>query len=85
MVAEHYGLRPEDIRGRRRPRHISQPRQIAMYLARKHTEASYPELGRAFGGKDHTTVLAAFRKIERLVEGGGPHAAQVVALESKIL
>ena len=46
---------------------VARPRQIAMYLARKLVKASYPELGQRFGGKDHTTVMAACKKIEELM------------------
>lgn len=67
IVAEHFGISAADIKGSRRTRAISEPRQYAMYLSRKHTEHSYPEIGRQFGGKDHTTVLAACRKLERLL------------------
>ncbi len=72
IVAEHFDLKSADIKGARRTRNISVPRQLAMYLARKHTPDSFPELGRAFGGKDHTTVLAACRKIEELVNDEDP-------------
>ena len=69
-VSSHFDITVQDMKGRRRTRAISEPRQMAMYLSRKHTEHSYPELGRRFGGKDHTTVLAAYQKIEELVEMG---------------
>ncbi len=69
-VSSHFDITVADMKGRRRTRAISEPRQIAMYLARFHTDHSYPELGRYFGGKDHTTVLAAFQKLEGLVEMG---------------
>ena len=68
LVSEHFGITSADIKGSRRTRAISEPRQLAMFLARKHTEHSYPELGRKFGGKDHTTVLAACRKLEKLLK-----------------
>jgi len=59
---------------------------MAMYLSRKHTGESYPELGRKFGGKDHTTVLTAFRKIEDLVETGNNEFATAIAeLEALLL
>lgn len=85
-VAHHFDITSADICGNRRPRNISQPRQIAMYLARKHTGQSFPELGREFGGKDHTTVLAAFRKFEGLVaEATDPLVREVDALERELL
>ncbi len=52
------------LKGKKRIRSIAFPRQIAMYLCREFTEASFPEIGTQFGGKDHTTVMYAFRKIE---------------------
>jgi chromosomal replication initiator protein len=80
-VAEHHGITASDIRGSRRTRTISEPRQFAMYLARKLTDHSYPELGRMFGGKDHTTVLAACRKLEKLVENDQDIASSMRELE----
>ena len=84
IVANRYGISPSDIRGSRRTRTISEPRQFAMYLSRKLTDHSYPELGRKFGGKDHTTVLAAFRKLEKLVEEDDSLAADMRDLERVI-
>ena len=64
-VAEHFKLDLLEICGIRRQRSILYPRQVAMFLCRRLTEASLPEIGRAFGGRDHTTVLHAVEKIER--------------------
>ena len=66
-VADHFNITHADIIGPRRTRAISEPRQYAMYLSRKLTDHSYPEIGSQFGGKDHTTVMAACRKIEKLL------------------
>lgn len=63
-VAERFSLQPAQLKQRTNAHEISHPRQIAMYLAKELTGASLPELGRAFGGKHHTTVLHAIRKIE---------------------
>ena len=63
-VAEHFKLRPNDLKSKKRSRVFSVPRQIAMYLSRTVGNASYPEIGAKFGGKDHTTVIYACRKIE---------------------
>lgn len=63
-VAERFSLQPAQLRQKTNAHEISRPRQIAMYLAKDLTAASLPELGRAFGGKHHTTVLHAIRKIE---------------------
>ena len=70
-VAEYYKLRVSDLLSRRRPRTIARPRQVAMALCKELTEHSLPEIGKAFGGRDHTTVLHACRKIEELCETDG--------------
>lgn len=62
-VARAYGLSLTDMLSSRRTWDISHPRQVAMYLCRKHTRANIAEIGRRFGGRDHTTVLHAFRAI----------------------
>ena len=64
-VADYFQIPLGDLRGVRRQRSILYPRQVAMYLCRRLTEASLPEIGRAFGGRDHTTVMHAVEKIER--------------------
>ena len=63
-VAEEFNIRLADMNGRRRTAAVAHPRQVAMYLARKHTEFSLQEIGAAFGGRDHGTVLHAARSIE---------------------
>ena len=65
-VAEQFGLRPADLKVRSNAKSIAFPRQVAMYLAKQLTGASLPEIGRAFGGKHHTTVLHSVKKIERV-------------------
>jgi chromosomal replication initiator protein len=65
-VAEHYGIRLADMQSARRARAVARPRQVAMYLAKQLTPRSLPEIGRKFGGRDHTTVIYAIRKIEEL-------------------
>ena len=65
-VAERFSLQPAQVKQKTNTRKISYPRQIAMYLAKELTPASLPEIGRAFGGKHHTTVLHSIRKIELL-------------------
>lgn len=66
-VAEHYNLRLTDMHSSRRARNVARPRQIAMYLAKQLTARSLPEIGRKFGGRDHTTVMHAVRKVEELI------------------
>lgn len=68
VVADYYGLKIAELRSQRRTRSIAKPRQIAMYLIRSLTDHSLPEIGEYFGGRDHTTVLHAFRKIEEEVK-----------------
>ena len=67
-VAEHYNMRLSDMIGPKRHRTIARPRQIAMYLAKNLTSRSLPEIGRRFGGRDHTTVIHAVRRIDELKE-----------------
>lgn len=69
MVADFFNLTLNDLKSKSRKKNIALPRQIAIYLARRYTEASLSEIGDAFGGKDHTTVLHAVQKIEREREG----------------
>lgn len=65
-VAEYYQIRVADLLSKRRNRSVTRPRQMAMALAKEHTSHSLPEIGDAFGGRDHTTVLHACRKITEL-------------------
>ena len=65
-VAEHFNIRLSEMTSERRARAVARPRQIAMYLAKQLTTRSLPEIGRKFGGRDHTTVMHAVRKIEEL-------------------
>ena len=65
-VAEHFNIRLADMHSPRRARAVARPRQVAMYLCKQLTARSLPEIGRKFGGRDHTTVMHAVRKIEEL-------------------
>jgi len=69
VVARHYNVSRQELVSNRRTRVIVKPRQIAMYLSKTLTPRSFPEIGRRFGGRDHTTVLHAVRKIEELITG----------------
>ena len=64
-VADFYKIKVADMHSKKRPAHIARPRQIAMYLAKELTQKSLPEIGDMFGGRDHTTVLHAVRKIAK--------------------
>ena len=68
VVAQYHQLRVADLKSKKRSRDISVPRQIAMYICREYTQASLPEIGRQFGGKDHTTVIFSYRKIAGLIK-----------------
>ncbi|MFV0278260.1 MAG: helix-turn-helix domain-containing protein, partial [Parahaliea sp.] len=67
-VAEYYKIKVADLMSRRRSRSVARPRQVAMTLAKELTNHSLPEIGDGFGGRDHTTVLHACRKIKELRE-----------------
>ena len=67
-VAEYYKIRVADLLSKRRSRSVARPRQLAMALAKELTNHSLPEIGDAFGGRDHTTVIHACRKIAELKE-----------------
>jgi chromosomal replication initiator protein len=83
-VAEHYTLRLDDMFSARRSRNVARPRQVAMYLCKKLTPRSLPEIGRKFGGRDHTTVMHAVRKVEELVGGDIAFADEVKILTRKL-
>ena len=68
VVAGFYDIKVSDIKSKRRTRDISVPRQIAMFLCREHTKSSLPEIGRQFGGKDHTTVIFSYKKVSNLIK-----------------
>ncbi len=65
-VADHFNIRLSDMLGPKRTRTIARPRQIAMYLSKEMTSRSLPEIGRRFGGRDHTTILHGVRKVEEI-------------------
>ena len=81
IVAKHYNVTRADILSQRRTANVVKPRQIAMYLAKTLTLRSLPEIGRRFGGRDHTTVLHAVRKIEGLVGSDRAMADEVETLK----
>ncbi len=83
-VAEHYNVKLADMHSPRRARAVARPRQVAMYLAKQLTTRSLPEIGRKFGGRDHTTVIHAVRKIEEL-RGGDATLSEDVELLKRLL
>lgn len=83
-VAKHFGISTADILAMRRTAKFVLPRQVAMYLAKTLTLRSLPEIGRRLNGRDHTTVLHAVRKIERLIKIDPDLAARVKALTKEL-
>lgn len=67
-VAEHYNIKIADMHAAKRARNIARPRQVAMYLCKQLTQYSLPEIGRKFGGRDHTTVMHGIRRIDELLQ-----------------
>ncbi|MDO6965570.1 chromosomal replication initiator protein DnaA [Rhizobium alvei] len=84
IVARHYNVSRQELVSNRRTRVIVKPRQIAMYLSKTLTPRSFPEIGRRFGGRDHTTVLHAVRKIEELLSGDQKLSQEVELLRRLI-
>ncbi|WP_299439830.1 chromosomal replication initiator protein DnaA [uncultured Rhodospira sp.] len=76
-VAEHYNVRVADMSSARRSRSVARPRQVAMYLSKQLTQRSLPEIGRKFGGRDHTTVMHAVKKVEELCQTDAAFAENV--------
>ncbi len=79
-VAAHYNIKVSDMHSARRSRSVARPRQVAMYLAKKFTSKSLPDIGRRFGGKDHTTVIHAVKKVEELIETDAEFCSDVELL-----
>ena len=71
IVSRHYKVPRNELLSSRRSRDVVRPRQIAMYLAKSLTSRSLPEIGRRFGGRDHTTVLHSVRKVEQMMKDDG--------------
>jgi len=85
IVCGYFGVRLADLKSRRRHRAISFPRMVAMFICRQRLGTSYPELGERFGGKDHTTVMSAVRKIGGLIEAQDERVLSAVgAVERKL-
>ncbi|MDP6774115.1 MAG: helix-turn-helix domain-containing protein, partial [Rhodospirillales bacterium] len=76
-VAAHFNIRISDMHSARRARSVARPRQVAMYLSKQLTARSLPEIGRKFGGRDHTTVMHAVRKVDELREHDSNFAEDV--------
>ena len=84
IVARQYNVTRADLLSSRRTANVVRPRQVAMYLAKTLTLRSLPEIGRRFGGRDHTTVLHAVRKIENLVSTDTALAEEIEVLKRQL-
>jgi len=82
--AAHYHIEPSEMRSKRRARAVARPRQVAMYLAKKMTPRSLPEIGRIFGGRDHSTVIHAVRTIEALRQSNPEIDSDIRTLQRKL-
>jgi chromosomal replication initiator protein len=81
-VAEHFDVRIADMTGKRRTSNFAFPRQVAMYLARRHTKATLHEIGETFGGRDHGTVLHACKTVRMEKEDQARQA--ILRLETQL-
>jgi chromosomal replication initiator protein len=76
-ICDYFNIKLGDLKAKRRTQNIALPRQVAMYLCRKHTETSFPAIGDKFGGRDHSTVIHASRAIEKRIKED-PHMQNTI-------
>lgn len=84
-VSSRFHVKVSDLKSRRRSKTLVQPRQIAMFLCRELTDASFPEIGRQFGGKDHTTIMHACKQVAKAVEADTTLRATLEGLKEQIV
>jgi hypothetical protein len=84
VIIARWNISLDELNSGARPRRIARPRQVAMYLSRKMTSRSLPDIGRRFGGRDHTTVLHACRRIEALMAERPQYAIVIAEIERQI-
>lgn len=84
IVADYYNLKIPDLKSKRRHQNLTMPRQIAMYMTRNHLSSSFPEIGEKFGGKDHTTVMHAVKKITLNLKTDPDLRSQIENLERNL-
>lgn len=84
IVAQHFNIPLAEMSSARRSRCVARPRQVAMYLSKRFTPRSLPEIGRKFGNRDHTTVIHALRQIEHLRAIDGDLNRDLQALERRL-
>jgi chromosomal replication initiator protein len=81
QVADYFNIKLSDLSSARRARQVARPRQVAMYLCKQMTPQSLPSIGRKFGGRDHTTVMYAVKKIEELRQTDSVLDEDIIHLE----
>jgi chromosomal replication initiator protein len=84
VCADHYGIPLEELKGKRRDKHIVFPRQVAMYIIREETPSSLPQIGQAFGGRDHTTALHSIEKIANELKEDERLAYEIQSLRERL-
>ncbi len=85
VTAEAFNIKPEEIKSKKRTQDIALTRQVAMYLCRMLTDLSLPKIGEGFGGRDHTTVLHAFKKIEQMISNDSDFKHRIELIKNNIL
>jgi chromosomal replication initiator protein len=83
-ICDYYNLKINDLKAKRRTKNIALPRQVAMYLARKHTATSFPIIGSKFGGRDHSTVIHAAKTIEKKIKEDPQMQTTIEKLEKNL-
>ena len=84
-VCEYFGIRMSDLKGKKRNRSVTFPRMIAMYICRERLQESFPSIGDRFGGRDHSTVMHAVRKMaNRIAEDDAEVLGPIDAVERKL-
>jgi chromosomal replication initiator protein len=83
-ICDYYHIKLTDLKAKRRTKNIALPRQVAMYLCRKHTEISFPGIGDKFGGRDHSTVIHASRTIERKIKDDPSMQSAIESIERNL-
>lgn len=84
VVAQHFKIKIDDLNSKRRTRNVTVPRQLAMYLCRELTDLSLPKIGELFGGRDHTTVIHAYEKVNRERQENSRLSALITEISTKI-
>ncbi|WP_447969928.1 chromosomal replication initiator protein DnaA [Nitrospira sp. M1] len=84
IVATRFHVKVSDLKSKRRTKTLVHPRQVAMFLSRELTDASFPEIGRAFGGKDHTTIIHACKQIQKSLESDSVLRTTIASLKEEI-